>query len=288
MQNQSKLMIFFRRLGFESIAWSIRRLYCPVKATDLVLEVGSGGSPYSRSNVLCDPYEETAERHYEPLIKDRPIIQAFAEELPFKDNAFDFVIASHVLEHSSNPIKFLSELQRVATAGYIEVPDAFMERLTAYPFHKLEITEKNETLIISYKKNTIHDEEVVSMFSNKASNIFPKWAKSFPFNFHVRYYWSKDKGGIKYKILNPEVNLNWNWNSDIKASNSIKIKKSIIEVLKKRILKIHRYIFSQNKINKNLNIIPLLKCPKCNKNNFRIEKKQVCCNKCNNKYFYNN
>ena len=113
----------------------------------------------------------------------------------------------------------MSELQRVATAGYIEVPDAFMERLTAYPFHKLEITEKNETLIISYKKNTIHDEEVVSMFRNKARNIFPKWAKSFPFNFHVRYYWSKDKGGIKYKILNPEVNLNWNWNLDIKASN---------------------------------------------------------------------
>ena len=138
----SFLMDLALKFKMEKVAWSLRRLHCPVRPTDLVLEVGSGGSPYFRANVLCDAYEVTQERFFVPLISDRPTLVAFAENLPFKDNAFDFVIASHVLEHSSEPEKFIAELLRVAKAGYIEVPDAFMERLTHYSFHRLEITDK--------------------------------------------------------------------------------------------------------------------------------------------------
>ena len=107
-----------------------------------MLEVGSGGSPYLRSNVLCDPFLVSHDRFYEELITDRITVNAFAEKLPFKDNSFDFVIASHVLEHSDNPEQFIKEIQRVAKAGYIEVPDAFYERLTHFKFHRLEITTK--------------------------------------------------------------------------------------------------------------------------------------------------
>ena len=157
----------------------MRRIYCPVNKNDLVLEVGSGGSPYFRANILTDPYDDTVERFNVPLVQDRPLIYAYAEDLPFKNNAFDFVIASHVLEHSSDPEKFLNEIQRVGKAGYIEVPDAFMERLTAYPFHKLEIYEKNNTLFIKNKIDQIHDKEVVRLFRNNCQKIFPYWAKSF-------------------------------------------------------------------------------------------------------------
>ena len=283
MNDQSNLMLFFRYIGFDSIAWSLRRIYCPVKKNDLVLEVGSGGSPYYRANVLCDPYEQTVERHYVPLIKDRPIIKAFAENLPFKDNAFDFVIASHVLEHSSNPTKFISEIQRVSKAGYIEVPDAFMERLTAYSFHKLEITEENKTLIIRHKKHATHDEEVVSMFRNKVRLIFPKWVKKYPFDFHVRYYWNKDNGGIKYKILNPEVKLDWTWENE-KPDHNLEYKLPFLDYLKTILLRIHRSIFSQNQVNKNINIVSLLKCTKCQNETFKREKNQAFCSKCKNKY----
>ena len=92
MKLESFLMHFFRILGFDSLAWSLRRFYCPVKKNDLVLEVGSGGNPYFRSNVLCDAYFETIERHFEPLVSDRPTVLAFTENLPFKDNVFDAVI----------------------------------------------------------------------------------------------------------------------------------------------------------------------------------------------------
>ena len=135
---ESQSMSFFRRMGFEPMAWALRRFHTPVDKQALVLEVGAGGNPYPRANVLLDAYEATRERHWAPLVADRPTVLGFVEKLPFKDHAFDFVIAAHVLEHSTDPEKFLAELQRVAKAGYIEVPDAFMERINPYKDHRLD------------------------------------------------------------------------------------------------------------------------------------------------------
>jgi SAM-dependent methyltransferase len=39
---------------------------------------------------------------------------AFGDDLPFKDKAVDFVLASHVIEHFYDPIKALREWERVA------------------------------------------------------------------------------------------------------------------------------------------------------------------------------
>ena len=111
---ESMIMRLLQRIGFESLAWSLRRLYCPVSEEALVLEVGSGGNPYPRANVLLDAHEETRQRHWAPLKADRPFVFGVIERLPFKTGAFDFLIASHVLEHSTNPEKALAEFQRVA------------------------------------------------------------------------------------------------------------------------------------------------------------------------------
>jgi len=148
---ESLPMRLARRLGSERTAWALRRFHCPVPDAALVLEVGSGGNPYARANVLLDAYEHTRERHWAPLVSDRPTVLGFVEDLPFRDGAFDFVIASHVLEHSADPMRFLGELQRVATAGYIEVPDAFMERVNPYRDHRLEITVRDGRLIVRKK-----------------------------------------------------------------------------------------------------------------------------------------
>ena len=38
-------------------------------------------------------------------------------ELPFEDGTFDFIFASHVLEHISNDMKALSEIKRILRPG---------------------------------------------------------------------------------------------------------------------------------------------------------------------------
>ena len=127
--DKSEAMLLFRCLGMEHIAWSLRRTPLP----------GSQGGPGARSGrqvvihipgqtYPLDAYVETRQRHWEPLKIDRPMVLGFIERLPFKSGSFDFLIASHVLEHSPYPEKALAEFQRVARAGYIEVPDAFFER----------------------------------------------------------------------------------------------------------------------------------------------------------------
>ncbi len=49
---------------------------------------------------------------------------ATADELPFADDEFDFVLASHVIEHLTDPIRGLKEWVRVASKYvYVIVPD---------------------------------------------------------------------------------------------------------------------------------------------------------------------
>lgn len=75
----SALVRLLGRLGLHGMAWSVRRLRCPVDKYALVLKVGSGGGPYFRSNVVLDVYEETCKRHWMPLILDRQTVQGFVE-----------------------------------------------------------------------------------------------------------------------------------------------------------------------------------------------------------------
>ena len=51
------------------------------------------------------------------------------QKLPFKDKEFDYVILSHVLEHVPNLLEFVSELERIAKAGYIELPTKLNDNL---------------------------------------------------------------------------------------------------------------------------------------------------------------
>ena len=103
-----------------------------------MLEVGSGDSPSPRSDVLLDLTLENRELVGGRTITDRPFVIGEVERLPFRDRSFDYIIAFHVLEHSSNPELFLNELQRVGRAGYIETP-AFWVESVQRAFHRLEV-----------------------------------------------------------------------------------------------------------------------------------------------------
>jgi|GEM_PF-468244 uncharacterized protein YbaR (Trm112 family) len=280
IKTQSLAMKFFRAIGLESIAWSLRRLHCPVDKNDLVLEVGSGGNPYARANILLDAYEETRERHWVPLKSDRPMVLGFVEKLPFKDKSFDFVIASHVLEHSSQPEQFLAELQRVAKAGYIEVPDAFMERINPYTDHRLEITCREKKLIIKKKPRYVVEHDTVELYEDRVKpfltqELIPKR----PFAFHVRYYW---KDTIDFTVINPDIDASWTATEAFSKSEAPVM--SIKARLQNFMLNIARLVLSQSNRNKKIDLSNLLLCPSCGSTLLSKTLDRIKCNDCNTAY----
>lgn len=261
----------------KKIKWALRRVTLDIPQESLVLEVGSGGNPYPRSNVLLDAYEETRERHWDALVHDRPTVLSFGENLPFKDKAFDYVIAAHVLEHTPFPEKFLAELQRVARAGFIETPDAFMERINPYKDHRLEVTVRDEGLVIRKKPAWIYDQDLVELYEKRAKTIITR--ETIPRHaaeFHMRYFW-QDK--IEFTVVNPEVDASWA-PPPVDTSNplprlGIKAKARLL------ILGLIRGWFSQAGRNTKLNILPLMRCPKCHSE--KLERKsadEIVCKGC--------
>lgn len=265
-------MKFCRRLGLEQLAWSLRRLHCPVPKDALVLEVGSGGSPYARANILLDAYEETRERHWAPLVADRPTVLGFVENLPFRDGAFDFVIASHVLEHSPDPERFIAELQRVARAGYIETPDAFMERVNPYRDHRLEVTVRKNRLVIRKKPDWCADPDLVELYEQRAkSRVAGETIPRHPFDFHVRYYWV-DR--IEYEVLNPEINAAW-----VPPDAPVALP-PVRGGARKRLLGALRTLFSQRTRNRRIDLLSLVRCPACKGESLRREGPSLVCTGC--------
>jgi SAM-dependent methyltransferase len=270
-QEESTPMRLARRLGAERLAWSLRRLHCPVDDDALVLEVGSGGNPYARSNVLLDAYGETRERHWVPLTVDRPFVFGFLERLPFKDKSFDFVIASHVLEHSPAPERALAEMQRVSCAGYIEVPDAFMERVNPYKDHRAEITVRGGRLVIRKKRDWVVDRELVELYDNRAKPfVAGELIPARPFAFHVRYYW---KDHLDFNVINPDVDSAWTPPVDERAQPAAC---SDAAGWRDRVRRLLRRAMSQSARNQRIDLATLLACPDCSSDVERRGDAYVC------------
>ena len=199
----------------------------------------------------------------DPSKTDRPTFIADVCDLPFQDKSFDFVIASHVLEHTAFPDKFLDELTRVAKAGYIETPDALMERLNPYKHHKLEVTVRNNRLLIRKKHSWLHDPELVELYENKAKPLFiEKLIKKHPDSFFVRYYWT-DK--ISYEILEHN-SLKHFEEFDDQSLQDKKINSSLMvksfSVIKSLLAKLYR-VYSRP-----LDLTKVLKCSQCSSTSF--------------------
>lgn len=92
-----------------------------------VLDIGSGGDPFPYATHLADLHiEPSRHRSSEFRTDGKPVTVCDIHDMPFEDKEFDYVVASHILEHVDNPAKACREIQRVGKAGYIESP-AFMK-----------------------------------------------------------------------------------------------------------------------------------------------------------------
>tara|TARA_B110000967_G_scaffold173249_1_gene184759 strand:+ start:990 stop:1607 length:618 start_codon:yes stop_codon:yes gene_type:complete len=88
-----------------------------------ILDIGCGYNANKYANVICDV--QNLSKHYQ----NKRFIQLTEKKLPFSDKEFDFVISSHVMEHVKELKFFISELERISTNGYIELPTKLEDNL---------------------------------------------------------------------------------------------------------------------------------------------------------------
>ena len=88
-----------------------------------ILDIGCGFGAHEKATVICDVQDLSK------FYKNKNFIKLDGNILPFKDKEFDFVIASHVLEHVKEIDIFIKELERVSSKGYIEVPTKLEDNL---------------------------------------------------------------------------------------------------------------------------------------------------------------
>ena len=104
-----------------------------VQPGERVLDIGSGHHPFPYATVLCDRFlEPTAHRTVPLQRRGKPLVAADVTALPVRDQAFDFVYCSHILEHVEDPLRACAELMRVARRGYIETPTITKDVLMAW------------------------------------------------------------------------------------------------------------------------------------------------------------
>ena len=88
-----------------------------------ILDIGCGYRANKKASVVADI------KDFSDFYKEKKFIQIKEKNLPFKDKEFDFVIASHVIEHVEDFEFFIKELERISSKGYIELPTRLGDNL---------------------------------------------------------------------------------------------------------------------------------------------------------------
>lgn len=255
---------------------------------DLVLEIGSGNRPSPRAEVLIDKFlEDSSEREGQKrlLIDDRLII-ADGENLPFRDKNFDYVIASHVLEHVENPARFLNEIFRVGKRGYIETPLPIRELINNWPFHKWFVFNKGTKLFLIRK--TAISNKVIKNIKNIHSTNLACYSKDYKINLSIEW-----RSRINYQIFQKEPA--WFVNDldklflvlkkhSCKQFDS-KIHNKIINYLRNYgfLFKDKIISYKQSRERKKIDIFSIIVCPQCKKK-FKFKNNKMICLGCNKRF----
>ena len=88
-----------------------------------ILDIGCGYRAHKSASVIADIQDLSN------FYQNKNFIKITEKKLPFKDKEFDFVIASHVIEHVDDFEFFIKELERISSKGYIELPSRLGDNL---------------------------------------------------------------------------------------------------------------------------------------------------------------
>lgn len=155
-----------------------------------ILDCGSGHAPLAQATHLVDKYpnSNTERRGQDLVIGDRMFTQADIQSLPFRDDSFGFVNATHVIEHTENPYKAISELKRVGRSGYVECPSLLAENLffgSANHSHAL-ISFLGKACFVKSTRKTQRESGEFWWKAIRASDFLLNLC-------HTRYYWGNGK-----------------------------------------------------------------------------------------------
>ena len=157
-----------------------------------VLDIGCGYTANENATVVSDVQDLSN------FYKNKQFVKITEKKLPFKDNEFDFVITSHVIEHVDDFQFFISEVERISNKGYIELPTKLGDNLVFENSNDhlwmFEYDDNSNILLASKKQEFI--EPFVSVSTAK------KLEKIFRQSLILEIIWS-DK--IDYKIISNEV-----------------------------------------------------------------------------------
>ena len=158
-----------------------------------ILDIGCGYSAHKNASVICDIQDLSN------VYKEKNFVKLKSNILPFRDKEFDFVIASHVIEHVKDVELFIKELQRVSSKGYIELPTILEDNLVFenkknHLWH-MEFDDDKNQLIVSEKIQFL--EPILTVSSSK------KFLKYFRQSLVLELFW---ENSIEFNIKKSELN----------------------------------------------------------------------------------
>jgi len=185
-----------------------------------ILDIGCGFTANQYANTIADIQDLSN------FYNDKKFIRITEKKLPFKDNEFDFVITSHVIEHVEDFQFFIHEIERIAKQGYIELPTRFADNIV---FENLKDHiwwfkyDDELNLLKTSRKNQILEPYLSVSSAKKLESIFRE-------SFIIEIYW-KDK-------------INFIVDDKLECKSETKIK--FVSVIKKYFSKKIRKFFSKS------------------------------------------
>ena len=159
-----------------------------------ILDIGCGYSANEFATTICDVQDLSN------FYKDKSFVKLENKKLPFNDDQFDFVIASHVMEHVEDLEFFIGELERISKKGYIELPTKLEDNLVFenkkdHLWH-MDFDDVNLKLLISKKIQFLNPILTVSSIQKLRDN--------FRNSFVLELYWENK---IDYNFVENNPNL---------------------------------------------------------------------------------
>jgi hypothetical protein len=150
---------------------SVNRLLSELPADATLLDVGGGMLPLNRADYVMDALAHDdrgglgslgppPERFTRETWIQRDICHR--EPWPFEDKQVDFAVCSHTLEDVRDPVWVCGELNRVAKAGYVEVPSRLEEQTygfqgpwTGWSHHRWLIDVDGDEITFVHKSGVV-------------------------------------------------------------------------------------------------------------------------------------